>query len=63
MELVYVKKGRGRIQMGMEQYTAGEGDIFVIPPGTLHAIYQKHGYSMEYENIIFGMDFAARENI
>ena len=58
MELVYVKKGRGRIQMGMEQYTAGEGDIFVIPPGTLHAIYQKHGYSMEYENIIFGMDFA-----
>ena len=37
-----------------------EGDIFVIPPGTLHAIYQKHGYSMEYENIIFGMDFARR---
>ena len=29
-----------------------EGDIFVIPPGTLHALRNLRGYGMEYENII-----------
>ena len=33
------------------------GDIFVVPPGTLHALYKTKGSSMEYENIIFEVDF------
>ena len=57
MELIYVKKGRGRIQMGMAEYEGREGDIFVIPPGNLHAIHRVKGASMEYENIIFEVDF------
>lgn len=57
MELIYVKKGKGRIQMGMNHYAGEKGDIFVIPPGTLHAIRRKAGTSMEYENIIFEMEF------
>ena len=57
MELVYVKKGRGKIQLGMKTYPGKEGDIFVIPPGTLHAIRREPGHSMEYENIIFEVEF------
>lgn len=57
MELIYVKKGRGRIQMGMQEFEGKEGDIFVIPPGNLHAIHRAKGFTMEYENIIFEVDF------
>ena len=57
MELVYVKKGRGRIQLEMKQYPGEAGDIFVIPPGTLHAIRREPGKSVEYENIIFEVEF------
>lgn len=57
MELIYVKKGRGKIQLGMKTYPGKEGDVFVIPPGTLHAIRREPGYSMEYENIIFEVEF------
>lgn len=57
MELIYVKKGRGRIQLGMKQYPGEKNNIFVIPPGTLHAIQREPGCSMEYENIIFETDF------
>ena len=57
MELIYVKKGRGKIQLGMKTYPGKEGDVFVIPPGTLHAIRREPGHSMEYENIIFEVEF------
>lgn len=57
VEVIYVKKGCGCIQLGMETGDAEEGDIFVIPPGTLHALRSLHGHVMEYENIIFDVDF------
>lgn len=57
MELIYVKKGRGEIQMETTLYQGKPGDIFVVPPGTLHALRKARGFSMEYENIIFEMDF------
>lgn len=57
MEVIYVKKGVGRVQMGVEKYEANEGDIFIIPPGILHAIRQNGKSVMEYENIIFDVDF------
>lgn len=56
MELIFVKKGRGIIQMGVTVCQAQEGDIFIFSPGTLHALRQKEGSSMEYENIIFDLD-------
>ncbi len=56
MELIYVKKGKGRIQMGSEHFTANTGDIFIIPPNTLHAMRYFAGHSMEYENFIFQTD-------
>lgn len=42
--------------MGTAAYPAHTGDIFVFSPGTLHALRQKEGCSMEYENIIFDLE-------
>ena len=61
MEIVFVKRGCGIVQMGTAAYPAHTGDIFVFSPGTLHALRQKEGCSMEYENIIFDLNcWAAR---
>ena len=57
MELIYIKKGSGAVQMGDSKYTANAGDIFVIPPENLHAIRALNGKTMEYENIIFDPEF------
>lgn len=56
MELVFVKRGAGLIQMGTVTYPTRTGDIFVFSPGTLHALRQVPGSSMEYENIIFDLE-------
>lgn len=57
MEVIFVKKGKGRIQIGRDRKEAEGGDIFVLPPGILHGIYGLSGYTMEYENIIFDVNF------
>ena len=55
MELVFVKRGTGLVQVGAESCPARMGDIFIFTPGTLHALRQAEGQCMEYENIIFDM--------
>ncbi|XCP86655.1 AraC family transcriptional regulator [Roseburia hominis] len=57
LELIYVKKGKGYVQMDREVFFAASGDIFVCPPGCLHAIRGDEGASMEYENIICEVEF------
>ena len=57
MELVYVKKGRGQVQAGMRWMDAEAGDIFILPPGMLHALRGVPASTMEYENIIFDPEF------
>ena len=57
MELIYVKRGRGQVQVGERAMAAEAGDLFVVPPGTLHALRGMDGERMEYENIIFNVDF------
>ncbi len=56
MELIYVKKGQGRVQLDNTHFTAHAGDIFIIPPQTLHAMGYDVGHVMEYENFIFQTD-------
>lgn len=53
MEIIYVKKGRGRIYVDLMPFIVNQGDIIIVPPGQLHSIEQFEDYSMEYENIIF----------
>ena len=38
MELVFVKRGTGLVQVGAESCPARMGDIFIFTPGTLHAL-------------------------
>ncbi len=56
MELVFVKRGEGIIQVGTASFPAQMGDIFVFVPGTLHALRQAGDQTMEYENIIFDLE-------
>ena len=55
-EIIYIKKGQGRISLDLEYYDVSAGDIVLIIPGQLHSIEQKDDKTMEYENIIFGSD-------
>ncbi|MEY8391694.1 AraC family transcriptional regulator [Lachnospiraceae bacterium] len=52
-EIIYVKKGKGRITVELFPFEVSQGDIIVVLPGQLHSIQQISDYSMEYENIIF----------
>ena len=56
MELVYVKKGSGIVQVDVNAYPAEKGDIYIFAPGTLHALHQRGQAVMEYENIIFELE-------
>ncbi len=56
-EIIYVKKGKGIIRVDHDVYTAGCGDIFLILPGHLHGMQSIPKKSMEYENIMFDMNF------
>ena len=56
MELVFVKRGAGQVQVGAVTYPARMGEIYVFTPGTLHALRQTEGQSMEYENFIFELE-------
>lgn len=53
MELIYVKKGKGKITVDLEVHPVEAPALALILPGQPHAIDQMEGYSMEYENIIF----------
>ena len=57
VEIIYIKKGTGLVQVDFETYTAVSGDIFFILPGHLHGIRTIAGQRMEYENIIFDLSF------
>ncbi len=57
MEIIYIKKGCGIVQSGFNTIRARKGDIFIFPPGKLHGLRQYPNEKMEYENIIFSLDF------
>lgn len=57
MEIIYIKKGRGQVQVDLQLMDAAGGDIFILPPGRLHALFGVPGNVMEYENIIFDVEF------
>lgn len=57
MEIIYVKRGTGMVQVGQEMFSAKQGDIFIVPPGHLHGLWSVPREYMEYENIIFDISF------
>lgn len=63
MEIIYIKKGNGIVQIDFETYTAETGDIFFVQPGRLHGLRGLPKKRMEYENIIFDMNFLGNDSI
>ncbi len=53
MELIYIKKGAGKISVDFTPLEVAAGDIVFVCPGQLHSIRQLDEQIMEYENIIF----------
>lgn len=63
MEIIYVKQGIGIVQIDCDAYTAQSGDIFFVLPGHLHGLKNIHEKRMEYENIIFDMEFLGSDKV
>lgn len=53
VEFIIIKKGCGEVHVDLQTYIVYAGDIILILPGQLHAIYQFENNTMEYENILF----------
>ena len=52
-ELIYIKKGKGKIIVDFESHIVLAPCIVLILPGQLHSIEMFQKESMEYENILF----------
>lgn len=52
-EIIYIVSGTGYISVQNVTYTCCAGDIFLIPPGYIHAIFQYETKMMEYFNILY----------
>ena len=55
MEIISIKKGRGRVVADQIVYGVEEGDVMAVFPGQLHSIYGVDDQRMDYENIIFSL--------
>lgn len=62
MELIYIKKGTGIVQCGVDILEAQPGDLFIIPPAMLHALRALSNQRMEYENFFFDLRFLGLHN-
>ncbi len=56
MEIIYIKKGCGTVNLDFDSYYVEAGDIIIVLPGQTHGISQLESYKIEYENIIFNAD-------
>ena len=63
MELIYIKKGIGRITVDFREYKVTGPSLVLILPGQLHSIDPFNEEAMEYENIIFSLNMlVSRQN-
>ena len=54
-EIIYVKSGRGMVNVDGISYPVVKDSIVFILPGRLHSIAQYESEAFSYENIIFDM--------
>lgn len=52
-ELNYVVTGKGEFLFDDERYLLSEGDILLLPPDTLHAVYLFENHSLIYDAFVF----------
>ena len=63
VEMIYIKRGTGLVQIDAATYTAQPGDVFLIMPGHIHGLRHMEEQRMEYENIIFDPEFLGAANM
>ena len=56
MELIVITGGKGTVSVNLQPYPVEQGCVLLITPGSLHAIEQRDGEEMQYENIIFSLN-------
>lgn len=62
LEINYIIEGCGEFICGEEKFRSEEGDIIIIPPKLLHAIYPCEDHIQRYDTIVFSPDLiGARE--
>ena len=52
MELIYIKEGKGLVNIDLNQHLVGQGDLLIVYPGRIHSITNYDNYVLKYENII-----------
>lgn len=55
-EINYVIEGKAEFLCGDERFVTQTGDIVIIPPNRLHAIYTHGDYEQRYDTIVFSTD-------
>lgn len=56
MELIYIKEGKGLVNIDLNQYFVGKGDLLIVYPGRIHSITNYDNSVLKYENIIFNIN-------
>ncbi len=52
-ELNYVTGGKSEFTYGKEKFVTDTGDIIIVPPNMLHAIYPYQDFRQTYETLVF----------
>lgn len=52
-ELNYILNGKGEFICGNKKFTAGKGDLLILPPNMLHAAYPFQNGSLVYHALVF----------
>ena len=55
-EINYILEGSAEFLCGEERFTSEKGDIIIIPPNMLHAIYTLENCVQRYDTIVFSAD-------
>ena len=54
-EMIYIYKGQGMFSVNGFKNVCKEGDLIIVPPGSIHSIDQNQNDFVEYFNIIFSL--------
>ena len=52
-ELSYIIRGKSEFVYGSERFVTDTGDIIIVPPGRLHAIYPHADFRQVYDTLVF----------
>lgn len=62
VELICIHSGIGIITVQAQTYTVREGDLILIPPGTVHSIRQYGQEEMTYHTVLFRLSLLERDD-